>query len=372
MNLKHLTLKHYRNYAAVDASFSPSINVLIGENAQGKTNLLEAIYVLALARSHRTNNDKELIQFGSEFAKVTGLVERRTGTLPLELVISQQGKKARVNHLEQAKLSQYLGHFNVILFAPEDLAIVKGSPAGRRRFIDMEFGQMSPKYLYNLAQYKTMLKQRNAYLKQLRFHQAKDLVYLDVLTDQLAAFGAEIIVTRAALLDDMAKFAAQVHSDITTAHEQLTFKYQTQVEPDARHDDEQAYEALSESFKKYRAREIDQGTTLVGPHRDDVSFIVNERDVASFGSQGQQRTTALAVKLAEIELMHHQTGEYPVLLLDDVLSELDDMRQTHLLRAIQNKVQTFLTTPSLDGVAKEMIDQPTVFEVHQGELTPLS
>jgi len=375
MKLTQLALKNYRNYASVDVTFSDQINVLIGENAQGKTNLLEAIYVLALARSHRTANDKELIRFDQDFARISGTVNKTIGNLALELVISQQGKKARVNHIEQPKLSQYLGNFNVILFAPEDLGIVKGSPAGRRRFIDMEFGQMSPKYLYNLAQYKAILKQRNAYLKQLRYKQAKDLVYLGVLTDQLAAYGAEIITARARLLQEMAKFAAVIHADITNGREALSFDYQSQVATDARTTDETAYAALSVLFEKYQQREIDQGTTLVGPHRDDVAFIVNANDVANFGSQGQQRTTALAVKLAEIDLMKQQTGEYPVLLLDDVLSELDDQRQTHLLKAIQNKVQTFITTTSLDGIAKEIIEAPAIFNVAAGQLTkeePLS
>lgn len=369
MKLDHLSLHDYRNYRDVDVDFSPQVNILIGANAQGKTNLLEAVYVLALARSHRTNNDHELIHFGSDFARIRGDVSRETGPMQLELIISTQGKRARVNRLEQPKLSQYLGQFNVVLFAPEDLTIVKGSPANRRRFIDMEFGQMSPKYLYNLSQYRTLLKQRNAYLKQLKYHQAKDMVFLSVLSDQLAAFGAEIITTRERLLHQMADFAAAIHRGITTDKEKLTFSYQSQVAEAARASDETAYKALGDLYKKRRDQELEQGTTLVGPHRDDVAFIVNDKNVANFGSQGQQRTTALAVKLAEIDLMKAQTGEYPVLLLDDVLSELDDTRQTHLLKAIQNKVQTFLTTTSLEGIAQDLIEKPAVFRVKNGTLT---
>ncbi|MFD1431867.1 DNA replication/repair protein RecF [Lacticaseibacillus yichunensis] len=369
MRLDHLTLKQYRNYSAVDVDFSPQINVLMGANAQGKTNLLEAMYVLALARSHRTNNDRELIQFGEQFARIAGHVSRETTSNDLELIISTQGKRARIDRIEQPKLSQYLGRFNVVLFAPEDLALVKGSPATRRRFIDMEFGQMSAKYLFALSNYRTMLKQRNAYLKQLKFHQAKDQVYLEVLGDQLAGFGAEIVVARTSLLQQMATFAATIHGGITKGREQLTFSYQSQVPEAARQSVETAQAALQTLFKQHTAREVEQGTTLVGPHRDDVAFIVNDKNVANYGSQGQQRTTALAVKLAEIDLMKAQTGEYPVLLLDDVLSELDDARQTHLLKAIQNKVQTFLTTTSLDGIARELIDAPTVFHVDHGTLS---
>jgi DNA replication and repair protein RecF len=371
MYLKHLELRNYRNYERVSTDFSPQINVLIGSNAQGKTNLLESVYVLAITRSHRSNNDKELIRFGSDFARIDGRVSRKRGTTDLRLVISSQGKHAKVGNLDSPKLSAYMGKLNVILFAPEDLNLVKGSPALRRRFIDMEFGQMSASYLANLSLYKKALKQRNAYLKQLKYHQAKSLTFLDVLTDQVAQSGGQIIAARAKLLQDMGKFAAVIHSDITRGGEKLQLHYVSQVHEDAYGDAAAATARLQDLYAKNRQRELDQGTSLVGPHRDDVQFIVNDRDVATFGSQGQQRTTALAVKLAEIDLMKQETGEYPVLLLDDVLSELDDNRQTHLLRAIQDKVQTFLTTTSLDGIAREIIHDPMIFHVDAGQLTQL-
>ena len=190
MYLENLVLHDFRNYADLTINFSQGVNVLLGENAQGKTNLLEAIYVLALTRSHRTANDKELIRWQTTTATLQGRLHKSTGAVPLELELGRRGKRAKVNHLEQAKLSQYVGNLNVIVFAPEDLSIVKGAPAVRRRFMDMEFGQMSPKYLYNLSQYRTILKQRNQYLRQLNRQQAKDKVYLGVLSDQLAAFGA--------------------------------------------------------------------------------------------------------------------------------------------------------------------------------------
>ncbi len=264
-------------------------------------------------------------------------------------------------------MSQYIGQLNVVLFAPEDLNIVKGSPAVRRRFIDMEFGQMSAKYLYNISQYKAILKQRNQYLKQLQRHQAKDLVYLGVLSDQLAAYGAEVTVARYQFLQQMEKWAQKLHQEITKGREKLTFRYQTQLDSEQlSQDSETLYQSFQKLYEQQQGREIEQGTSLVGPHRDDVQFIVNDKDVQSFGSQGQQRTTALSVKLAEIDLMKEQTGEYPVLLLDDVLSELDDLRQTHLLKTFQNKVQTFLTTTSLENVKKDIIATPKVFNVTDG------
>lgn len=368
MYLKTLELHNFRNYADLVVEFGPGINVLLGENAQGKTNLLESIYFLALTRSHRTNSDRDLISWKTKAARVSGSVQKEHTVTPLEINLSSKGKNAKVNHLEQSRLSQYVGQLNVILFAPEDLSIVKGSPAVRRKFIDMEFGQMSSKYLYNSAQYRSVLKQRNQYIKQLQFNPKGDQVYLDVLSDQLAAHGAEIIFQRIQFLKKLEKWSQEVHKEISQGKEKLSFQYVSPISSDQADTTEKIYAALQALFQKQREKELQQGKTLVGPHLDDVRFMVNDKNVSTFGSQGQQRTTALSVKLAEIDLMKEETGEYPVLLLDDVLSELDDSRQTHLLTAIQNKVQTFITTTSLSGVAQQLINEPHVFNIDHGVL----
>ena len=368
MYLSELALKNFRNYEDVELSFSPKINVLIGENAQGKTNLLEAIYVLAMTRSHRTSSERELLTFKKENATIRGTIERKLGKLKLELILSKKGKKAKINHLEQARLSQYVGQMNVILFAPEDLALVKGAPTVRRRFIDMEFGQIDPHYLHNLSQYRTILKQRNKYLKQLQSKKATDLVLLDVLSDQLAAFGAEIIARRLKFLDKLERYAQEIQNNITQTKENLSFEYEASISEVSEKSVDELYGALRQSFVDNSKKEIFQGTTLYGPHRDDVRFLINMRNVQTYGSQGQQRTTALSVKLAEIELMKEETGEYPILLLDDVLSELDGDRQTHLLKTIQDKVQTFLTTPSLSEITRQLIDDPKIFRIVQGKV----
>lgn len=366
MKVNELRLRNFRNYGKVDVQFSDGVNVLIGENAQGKTNLLEAIYVLALTKSHRANSNRDLISWDDKAADIWGLVQRSSGKTQLELTLSSKGKRAKVNHIEQAKLSTYIGQLNVILFAPEDLKIVKGSPQIRRRFMDIEFGQMSNKYLYNMTQYRRILKQRNAYLRQLHFHKATDTIYLDVLSDQLAAYAAEIIYQRVQLLGKLKKWSQKIHSAISQQRETLNFKYMTSLKKRELGSVEQIYQILLEKFKSNREKEICQGTSIFGPHRDDLRFIVNGKDVAQFGSQGQQRTAALATKLAEIDVMKEETGEYPVLLLDDVLSELDEGRQTHLLTAIQDKVQTFLTTTSMSNVATELIHNPKMFHVKDG------
>ncbi|WP_446002110.1 DNA replication/repair protein RecF [Weissella viridescens] len=368
MYLTELTLKNFRNYQDLDVTFSPGVNVFLGANAQGKTNLLEAIYVLALTRSHRTHSDKELIMMGESEASVAGVVEKNSGKVPLSLTFTNKGKKARVNHLNQPKLANYIGDLNVILFAPEDLELVKGAPSVRRSFIDREFSQMSPKYLYVANQYRATLKQRNQYLKQLQMQKQSDKLFLEVLTERLVIFASELIERRIKLLKDLNQAAQPIHEAITQNQENLEIDYISQIKNVEELDQTELQQALTKEFERVQKREIAEGVTKVGPHRDDLRFLVNGFDVATFGSQGQQRTTALAVKLAEIDLMKQQTGEYPVLLLDDVLSELDASRQTHLLKAMQNKVQTFITTPSLSDVAKQLIEDPKIFNVQDGTL----
>lgn len=369
MYLDQIELQNFRNYETASLSFSPSINVLIGENAQGKTNLIESIYFLAMSRSHRTSKDREMIRWDSDFSKVKGQLIKKSHSVPLEIVLSKRGKNAKLNHLEQKKLSDYIGQLNVILFAPEDLSLVKGSPSVRRKFIDMELGQMNKIYLHHLAQYQRILKQRNQFLKRARYDKKYDEVYMDVLTEQLAAEGAEVLYYRFRFVTQLNKWAKEVQADISDRKEELVIRYKTSANATENMTKEELFEHLKEDYEAVKPQEIDQGTTTVGPHRDDLVFYVNDRNVQTYGSQGQQRTTALSLKLAEIELMHEITGEYPILLLDDVLSELDDSRQTHLLNSIQNKVQTFITTTSLDGVQMELLDEPLIFYVDSGEVS---
>src|SRR5690625_521234 len=366
MYLENIALRNFRNYEAQELSFSPSINVLIGENAQGKTNLIESIYFLAMSRSHRTARDRELIRWDSDFAKVNGKLKKKSHSVPMEIILSKRGKIAKLNHLEQKKLSNYIGQLNVILFAPEDLSLVKGSPSVRRKFIDMERGQMNKIYLYHLAQYQQILKQRNQFLKQAKYDTKYDQIYLDVLTEQLAADGAEVLFYRFRFIEKLNEWAQKVQTDISNGKETLKIRYKTTSEITEELTVEEIFEQLKEIYKKSQKQEIEQGTTTTGPHRDDLIFYVNDKNVQTYGSQGQQRTTALSLKLAEIELMNEITGEYPILLLDDVLSELDDNRQTHLLNSIQDKVQTFITTTSLDGVQMELLNDPLIFYVDSG------
>ncbi|MDA9471110.1 DNA replication/repair protein RecF [Enterococcus sp. 5H] len=369
MRLNEISVQHYRNYDKLTLDFPKTLNIFLGENAQGKTNLLESIYVLAMTRSHRTSNEKELVHWDSDSAKISGVVEKKTGTVPLEIIISNKGRKTKVNHIEQKRLSSYIGQLNVILFAPEDLSLVKGSPQLRRKFIDMELGQVNPIYLYDLVQYQSVLKQRNQYLKQLAEKKQSDLVYLDILTEQLAEFGGKVLFARLEFIKKLEHWANLLHKKISHEKEELSIDYFSSIPLDKENFSlEEIQKQLQESLFANRKRELFKANTFLGPHRDDLIFNVNGQNVQTYGSQGQQRTTALSVKLAEIDLMYSETGEYPVLLLDDVMSELDNERQLHLLETIEGKVQTFLTTTSLDHLNNKLTVEPDIFNVHQGEI----
>ncbi len=368
MKLTNLQLQNFRNYESVQLEFTDGVHVFIGENAQGKTNLMESIYALAMTKSHRTTNDKELIGWNKEFATIKGTVEKTATKTNLELQFSKKGKIAKVNYLEQKRLSSYLGNLNVILFAPENLTLVKGSPQNRRKFVDMELGQMSSLYLYDLVEYNRVLKQRNTYLKQLAIKKKQPDEYLEVLSEMLSELASKIVFHRLDFMKQLEALAIPIHDQLSLGREKFSVSYQATIPLEDGLTPSQMKEIYIDQFKKNQTREADQATTLIGPHRDDLIFYLNEVPVQTYGSQGQQRSTVLSLKLAEIELMKLSTGEYPLLLLDDVLSELDDDRQTHLIKAIENKVQTFITTTSLDGIKQQFINEPVVIPIEKGTI----
>ncbi|GGH80274.1 DNA replication and repair protein RecF [Pullulanibacillus pueri] len=369
MYLETIQVEHFRNYERSSIDLSQSINVFIGENAQGKTNLLEAIYVLAMAKSHRTPHVKELIQWGQEYAKIDGRVKKNSGTIPLELTIYNKGRKAKANHIERKKLSQYVGLCNVVLFAPEDLRLVKDSPSHRRRFVDMEIGQIQPLYLHRLSEFQKVLQQRNALLKDLSRQTNPSTTMLEVLTEQMIELVADITHRRFYFIKLLREWAQPIHKSISHGCENLDIHYlSSTVDVSEEMDLSRLKKVYEKAFDQNQKREIDRGNTLIGPHRDDLKFIVNDKNIQTFGSQGQQRTTALSLKLAEIELIYNEVGEYPILLLDDVLSELDDRRQTHLLSTFKERVQTIVTTTNTDAIDHEMMQQARSFEVSQGDI----
>lgn len=364
MFLKQIDLQQYRNFERVELHTDQKVNIFIGQNAQGKTNLLEAIYVLALTKSHRTGKDKELIRFEADAAKLHATIDKKYGAVALDLAISQQGKKAKINGLEQKKLSNFIGALNVVMFAPEDLEIVKGSPGVRRRFLDMEIGQVQPSYLYHLQQYQKILIQRNNMLKQNGGHQSE---LLAVWNEQLAANGVKIMLKRKQFIKKLQHWATTIHHGITNGAESFSMAYLPSFRAEEE-DETVLFDHFMLKLSQMKEQEMRRGMTLVGPHRDDMSFYINDKEVQTYGSQGQQRTTALSLKLAEIELINEEIGEYPILLLDDVLSELDQYRQTQLIETFQNKVQTFITTTGIESINASKLKDANIYHVRQGHV----
>ncbi len=365
MFLTGIQLQNYRNYGALELDTPNRVNVFLGPNAQGKTNLLEAIFVLALSKSHRTSKDKELIGWNAEAARVAGAADKKYGSVTLELVFSPQGKKAKINGLEQRKLSDFIGTVNVVMFAPEDLEIVKGTPGIRRRFLDMEIGQVQPGYLHTLQQYGKVLQQRNNYLKSAG-PSGVNANMLDVWNVQLAEHGVKIMRKRKQFIQKLQTFAESIHRGITNGAEQLDIQYRPSFESGDPEDETVLFQQFMIKLTQTKDQEIRRGVTLTGPHRDDLAFYINGKEAQIFGSQGQQRTTALSLKLAEIELIHEEIGEYPLLLLDDVLSELDANRQTQLIETFQSKVQTFITTTGLESVNTGKLYDAGIYNVREG------
>ncbi|BAU26268.1 DNA replication and repair protein RecF [Aneurinibacillus soli] len=365
MILTELELTHYRNFEHAHVQFDQPIVLFVGHNAQGKTNMLEAIYVLAMAKAHRTSKDKELIQWEQEYASLSCRTERRHGTISLDIRLTPKGKKARINSLEQRKLSDYIGAMNVVMFAPEDLGIVKGSPNVRRRFLDMEIGQVSKSYLHAILQYQKIVQQRNQAMKELQMGKPyRDM--LDVYNMQMADVAAKVLMKRYGFMGKLEQWGQEIHAQITQGKEHLHLAYHNSLPVTQDMSQQEAVDVIYKHLTSIQDREIARGTSLAGPHRDDIEFFINGTNVHQYGSQGQQRTTALSLKLAEIELIHQEVGEYPLLLLDDVLSELDANRQSHLLQNIKDRVQTFVTTTGVEGLYHQTLQQAALYRVNQG------
>ncbi|BCJ87468.1 DNA replication/repair protein RecF [Effusibacillus dendaii] len=367
MILQSLEAVNFRNYAHLSLTLSPYITILVGQNAQGKTNILESILMLSLAKSHRAGRDSEMIRWGEEFASVTGQVVRQQRTYELNLKILNRGKKVRVNQIEKRRISDFIGHLNVVLFAPEDLQLVKGAPQTRRKFLDVELGQINPQYLHNLVQYQRVLQQRNNLLKDAESLDSRLSEMLSVWDDQLVEYGSRIVTKRVEFVHKLQMHAAEIHRQITSEKESLELSYQCVLLENGR-----SLEAVKEYFRQQlvarRKEDFRRGITSTGPHRDDIEVQIDSKNVQVYGSQGQQRTAALSMKLAEIELIRQEVGEYPVLLLDDVLSELDEMRQLHLLESMGQKVQTLITTTMTYGLDEMMREKAVVYRVSQGTI----
>ncbi|MCL6441997.1 MAG: DNA replication/repair protein RecF [Alicyclobacillus sp.] len=367
MLIRTLQLQHFRNYESACLEFSSDLNILIGENAQGKTNALEAIYLLAIGKSHRSQRDAELIRWDQPRATIASTVSLRDRDYQLEMQIRRTGKQVFVNGISLAKMTEFVGHFQVVLFAPEDLQLVKAGPGVRRRFMDVELGQTYKSYLYHLSQYQRALQQRNTLLKQ--SNQPIDWDYVATFEQQMVEHGTHVLLRRFAFITRIQLLANDVYQSIAHGREELTIRYECSIpgiQLSSSLNQDEVMQHFQSALHAKRSSDVQYGYTTIGPHRDDMVLLLDGKPVLGHASQGQQRTVALSLRLAEIEFIHDETNEYPVLLLDDVLSELDNNRQRNLVFNMSEKVQTILTTTSLYQLGEQLQATARLYHVRSG------
>ena len=380
MRLDHLTLHNFRNYVRLDLDLAPGITMLLGDNAQGKTNLLEAIYYLATSRSPHAATDREVVNWlvadeePLPYTRLVGRVSRGSSSQSIEITLTQQAdngsryrKQIRINGVNKRAMD-LLGHLNVVLFLPQDIDLVSGSPSGRRRYLDVTLCQVDPTYCRHLSRYNQIVTQRNALLRDLR-ERSGDPGQLAFWDEKLAGHGAYLVHRRRGAVQLLDELAHSVQGLLTDGEERLHLRYEPSLEAEG----EAATEALRQAFLTQlgaqRQREIAAGMSLTGPHRDEMRFLIDGVDAGVYSSRGQQRTAALALKLAEVDLMRHETGEHPVLLLDDVLSELDAHRRSFLMRALEDgPQQSVITTTELHALSQSFLERCRLLRVRLGQL----
>ncbi|MBV9850041.1 MAG: DNA replication/repair protein RecF [Armatimonadetes bacterium] len=374
MQVKQLRLENFRNYGALTIEPGAELNVFVGRNAQGKSNLLESLYVLATSKSTRAAKDTELIRFDQPFARVTAEVLReRNSDIQIALTLSQTEKKAaRINGVRHTRLAEVIGQVNAVLFDSGDLEIIRGEPSVRRRFLDLEIAQTSPRYVHALGAFRKALEQRNRLLRDLRDGRAgRDArSSLPAWNVQLAQHGALLVERRRRFLERLAQLAAGVHRTLSDERDTLEIAYVPSFALDEAAEAPAIRERFLDALASVEGEETARGTTLRGPQRDDVAFCVNGQDCRLYGSQGQQRTVALSLKLAERQLIEEIVGEPPLLLLDDVLSDLDDARRRHLFDLTARAgSQTFLSCTNLRAFSKGVLERATIYAVTAGEVS---
>ena len=361
MVIKSIELADYRNYDSLTMQFDKGTNILFGDNAQGKTNILEAIFVAATTKSHRGSKDREIIHFDKEEAHIRTYFEKEGVETRVDMHLRKSKSKGiAIDGQKIKKAADLLGLCNVVFFSPEDLGIIKNGPSERRRFVDMELCQLDSFYLYNLNHYNKIINQRNKLLKDMYMN--PDLKEtLSIWDMQLVSFGSKIIERRRLFVEQLNEIIFEIHKKLSGGKENLLVKYEPDVE----------IEEFEKKLKFSQDRDMKAKMTSVGPHREDFSFIVGDVDIRKYGSQGQQRTAALSLKLSEIELVKRIAKDTPVLLLDDVLSELDSNRQNYLLNSI-GEIQTIITCTGLEEFVNNRFEINKVFQVSEGSVTCMS
>ena len=353
MYIEKIKLNNFRNYENLEINLNRNLNIFYGDNAQGKTNILEAIFLCSLGKSFRTNKEKEMIRFNNEKSLIEVFYQKkdRDGKIKIEL---SEKKQISLNGIKIKKLSELLGNINTVIFTPEDINILKDGPQRRRRFLDLMIGQLRPNYVYNLNSYLKIIEQRNNYLRQIR-EEHKPEEMLEIWDEKLAEYSEKIYIYRKEFIEKIINKINQIHSKITNEKEIIKIEYISNCEKK---------ENYLKLLKERRKLDIIKGFTTKGVHRDDFMIYINEKEVSTYGSQGQNRTAILSLKLSELNVIYDEIGEYPILLLDDFMSELDEKRRKNFLNNIKN-TQVILT-------GTEKIELPdldyNIYNIRKGEV----
>ena len=357
MKIESLKLKNFRNYELLSLEFDKATNIFYGDNAQGKTNILEAVYLSGTTKSHRGSKDKDLIRFEQNESHIETVVEKNGINYQIDMHLKKNSAKGiAINKMPIRKASELFGIVNIVFFSPEDLNIIKNGPGERRRFVDLELSQLDKVYLSNLANYNRIVNQRNHLLKEAAY-KSDVLKTLDIWDMQLVHYGNLIIQRRQEFVEQMNEIISGIHNKLTGGKESIRILY----EPS------NSYLTLEQALNKNKEKDLRIRSTSVGPHRDDIAFMIGDIDIRKYGSQGQQRTAALSLKLSEIELVKQSIHDTPVLLLDDVLSELDKHRQNYLLDSIHD-IQTLITCTGMDEFVNHRFSINKVFHVQSGQV----
>lgn len=362
MFLKEINLKNFRNYSDLKLKFNKKINIFIGNNAQGKTNILEGIYFLSITKSHRTLKEMFLIKNEEIFTKVQGKVKGESKlSTKYEVILNQNGKIVSINDNKIKKISDYLSNINVIMFCPDDLEIIKGTPSERRYFLNIEIGQLYNDYLKHIYNYNKILKSRNEYLKNnINF----DKVYFDVLTEELIKENVKIIKYRDSYIKEINKYIGKIYKNLTKK-DNIYVKYETFIEVDT---EENMYKKIKDKFNKSYENELYQKVTLHGAHKDDFSVYIDDIKINNYGSQGQHRIAILSIKLSEVEIFRNIKNVKPILLLDDIFSELDKLKKNNIINYIDNDLQVFITSTDLKNISRKLLQEAEVFKVNKGQV----
>lgn len=363
MKINNINIYNFRNYEQLSIDFNNNMNIFIGNNGEGKTNILESIYVLAITKSHRAYIDKTLINNTKNIMKLNGNISTNKGDKTLELLMNNKGKRVSINKVIYKKISDYISNLIVILFSPDDLDLIKGSPGVRRKYINIEIGQLDNKYLYYLNEYNNLLKTRNEYLKNVTLDSI-DMNYISVLNSQICDKALIIYRYRFEFINNLNRIISSIFKDLSDG--ELYIKYINNI--DVQNYTDNIREVLLKKLNDNLKRDIFSGSTMYGPHRDDIEFYLNNNSVREYGSQGQQRLSVLTMKFAEVELFKEKTGEYPILLLDDIFSELDILKRNSIVKYLNKGIQVFITSTDINDIDKNILSNSKIYNINNGNI----